>query len=92
MGSIHRGAVVLLVGTLCILLVGMRGPDPHRTDLEEKSGTKVYSSLEEMNQMLEAENHRLHSLLQEDETANMHIEAGLQVRFAHGQHILLSAD
>jgi hypothetical protein len=50
-----------------------------RAELEEMGGKQVYSRLQVMNKKLQDENRRLHSLLQEDETANMHVEAGLQV-------------
>jgi hypothetical protein len=75
--------VGLLTGLLglCVvagcLLIGWQVEG--RAELEEVGGKQVYSRLQEMNKQLQNENRRLHSLLQEDETANMHVEAGLQV-------------
>jgi hypothetical protein len=40
-----------------------------------------------MNRKLSAENSQLHNLLRQDETANMRVEAGLQVGDAIASHV-----
>jgi len=48
---------------------------------------QVVGRLREMNRKLSAENSQLHNLLRQDESANMRVEAGLQVSDAIASHV-----